>query len=384
MNKLKVWVVGRGIPSPHNKMLGSFELEQAQALEKAGLDVVYIGISVRSAQNLRNVGFNTNDDFSIPAYSFNFPIGRAFSQTITDKIFNTAFSVISKKIVKEHGMPDIIHIHYPAQRPYDCLRKMQKQGVKIVVTEHWTMVQDKSIGEVSRKNLADFVSESNSFICVSSALKKSVIELTGTSRRIEVVPNLVNSVFITKPKKTDNSFTYVVSGRLVEHKQVDKVVQAFIKVFNKDEDVTLTIAGGGEQYNAIKDIIDKESREEQIHLLGSVSREKMAEIMAKSDALITYSRMETFCVPVIEAWMCGKPVIASNSIPVVADNMDERLGIATDPEDINTLEKAMIDIRNQYHEYDAGCITEYASNHFSEGAIAQQLTELYYHILNIR
>ena len=34
VNKLKVWVVGRGIPSPENKMLGSFELEQAQALAR--------------------------------------------------------------------------------------------------------------------------------------------------------------------------------------------------------------------------------------------------------------------------------------------------------------------------------------------------------------
>lgn len=377
MNRLKVWVVGRGIPSPHNKMLGSFELEQAQALEKAGLDVVYIGISVRSAQNLRNVGFSTNDDFSIPAYSFNFPIGRAFSQTITDKIFNTAFSVISKKIVKEHGMPDIIHIHYPAQRPYDCLRKMQAQGVKIVATEHWTKVQDMTIGEIPRRNLVTFVSECNSFICVSSALKKSVIELTGTSRRIEVVPNLVNSVFITKPKKTDNSFTYVVSGRLVEHKQVDKVVQAFIKVFNKDEDVTLTIAGGGEQYTIIKGIIEKESREEQIHLLGPVSREKMANIMASSDALITYSRMETFCVPVIEAWMCGKPVIASETIPVMIDNPDDRLGLTVDEYKTEALESALVKIIKMRADYDADYIKNYAMHHFSEDSIASRLIEIY-------
>lgn len=39
-----------------------------------------------------------------------------------------------------------------------------------------------------------------------------------------------------------------------------------------------------------KDIIEKESRDGQIHLLGPVSRGKMAEIMMKSDALITYSR----------------------------------------------------------------------------------------------
>lgn len=377
MNKLKIWVVGRGIPNPQNKMLGSFELEQAQALAKSGADVVYLGISVRSARNLHNIGFCNLNSFSVPVYSFNFPIGRVLPLTITDKVYDIAFTAISKRIIKEHGMPDIIHIHYPAQRPYNGLRRMQERGTRIIATEHWSKVQDMTIGKKARMNLTAFVSESDAFICVSSALKKSVIELIGTSRRIEVVPNLVNPFFNTQFQKKSKSFNYVVSGRLVEFKQVNKVVQAFIEVFDKNENVSLTIAGGGEQYNTIKSIIEKESREKQIHLLGSVSREKMAEIMAKSDALISYSRMETFCVPVIEAWMCGKPVIASGSIPVMIDNPDKRLGVTVNEYSIETLETALRTMYNSQDDYDTKWIADYALTHFSESAIAHSLLKIY-------
>lgn len=377
MNNLKVWVVGRGIPSPQNKMLGSFELEQAQALAKSGAEVVYLGISVRSARNLRNIGFCTLNNFSVPVYSFNFPIGRVFPQTITDQVYDMAFAAIAKRIIKKHGIPEIIHIHYPAQRPYNGLRRMQERGTRIIATEHWSKVQDMTIGKKARMNLTAFVSESDAFICVSSALKKSVIELTGTSRRIEVVPNLVNPFFNTQFQKKSKSFNYVVSGRLVEFKQVNKVVQAFIEVFDKNENVSLTIAGGGEQYNTIKSIIEKESREKQIHLLGSVSREKMAEIMAKSDALITYSRMETFCVPVIEAWMCGKPVVASGSIPVMIDNPDKRLGVTVDQTNTITLENALIEMRRQRAKYNSNWIKNYAMMHFSENAVSQMLIDIY-------
>ena len=377
MNKLKVWVVGRGIPNPQNKMLGSFELEQAQALAKSGVDVVYLGISVRSAQNLRNLGFSTKDGFSVPVYSFNFPIGRVFSQTITDKVYESAFAVIAKRIIKKHGMPDVIHIHYPALRPYDGLRKMQEQGVNIIATEHWSKVQNKEIKEKPKKNLIDYVNNCNAFICVSSCLARSVKELTGTSKEINVVPNLVNSVFNNQSPRRDNCFNFVVSGSLYEFKQVDKVVQTFIKVFGKDENVTLTIAGGGEQYTIIKGIIEKESREEQIHLLGPVSREKMANIMASSDALITYSRMETFCVPVIEAWMCGKPVIASETIPVMIDNPDDRLGLTVDEYKTEALESALVKIIKMRADYDADYIKNYAMHHFSEESIASRLIEIY-------
>ena len=377
MNKLKVWVVGRGIPSPENKMLGSFELEQAQALAKAGVDVVYLGISVRSARNLHNIGFSTNDAFSVPVYSYNFPIGRVFPQTITDKVYDMAFTALSKRVVKEHGMPDIIHIHYPAQRPYYGFKKKQEQGIKIVATEHWSKVQNKTINGKTKKNLIDYVDYCNAIICVSSCLARSVKELTGTSKEINVVPNLVNSVFNNQSCPKGDYFNFVVSGSLFEFKQVDKVVQAFIEVFDKDENVTLTIAGGGEQYNYIKGIIEKESRDEQIHLLGPVSREKMAEIMMKSDALITYSRMETFCVPIIEAWMCGKPVIASRSIPVMLDNPDDRLSIAVDEKNIETLKSALLTIIETRADYDADYIQNYAMNHFSENTIALRLLEIY-------
>ena len=346
-------------------------------MAKSGMDVVYLGISVRSARNLRNVGFSAINDLPVPAYSFNFPVGRVFPQAVTDKVYDTAFRKLSKRIIKEHGTPDIIHIHYPAQRPYDSLRKMQERGVKIIATEHWTKVQDMSIGKVSRENLAAFVSECNAFICVSTVLKLSVIQLTGTSRMIDVVPNLVNSCFNKKLPKADNSYNYVVSGRLVEHKQVDKVVHAFIEAFDKNENVSLTIVGGGEQYNVIKDIIEKESRENQIHLLGSVSREKMAEIMAASDALITYSRMETFCVPVIEAWMCGIPVIASRDIPVIIDNPDEKLGVKVNPDNMDSLKEALLHLKDNHQMYDSEWIAHYAHTNFGEQFVAQKLIAIY-------
>ena len=102
MKKLRVWVVGRGIPSSQNKMLGSFELEQALALAKSGIEVVYLGISVRSARNLRYVGFSIIDGFSVPVYSFNFPVGRVLPQAVTDKVYDMAFTVMSKRIIKRY------------------------------------------------------------------------------------------------------------------------------------------------------------------------------------------------------------------------------------------------------------------------------------------
>lgn len=373
---MKILVIGRGVPEPSNRMLGSFELEQAEALSKAGNEVIYAGISVRSGKNNKKLWFWNGTKNGIPVYSFNFPLGRAFSYSATDRIFEYAFSKMIRKIEKKYGLPDVIHVHYPAQRPFRCFNELKKRGVKIVATEHWTKVQDKSINPTCMKNLTDFCREADAFICVSSALKQSVDDLVGGQNRIYVVPNLVTHSF-TANRESHEGFRFVVSGRLVPVKQVDKVIEAFIHVFDRKENVSLTIAGAGEEYSNLQDIIRSSERENQITLLGSVDRNKMAEVISASDVLVTYSRLETFCVPVIEAWMSGIPVIASNNIPVMIDNKDEKLGICVDSKWIETLEKALVKMRETRDEYDPDYIQQYALNKFSERAIVSRLMEIY-------
>ena len=377
---MKVWIIGRGIPSSKNKMLGSFELEQAQALEKKGVDVIYIAMSVRSGRNLQHIGYRFTVEKKVPIFSINFPIGRLFPQKITDGLFDIFLKYLSKIIIKKYGMPNIVHVHYPAQRSYRFLERIQKKGVKIVATEHWSKVQDKTLNIKSLQNIKEFAHKCDSFICVSSCLKQSVLELTGVKRKVFNVPNLVNPYF-TNNSISNNScedFRYVVSGRLVDCKRVDKVIRAFISVFSKDEKVSLFIAGGGAEYSKLKQIIDEEEREKQIHLMGTVTRVRMAELLASSNVLVTYSELETFCVPIIEAWMCGKPVIATDSIPVMIENNDSRLGLTVEHNNVESLEKALLDMRDSWNEYDSKWIENYARNHFSESAVAQRLLDIYY------
>ena len=43
---MKIWVIGRGYPTPENKMWGSFELEQAKMLARNGHDVSFIALTL--------------------------------------------------------------------------------------------------------------------------------------------------------------------------------------------------------------------------------------------------------------------------------------------------------------------------------------------------
>ena len=82
-------------------------------------------------------------------------------------------------------------MHYPAMAYYESFAKLRDRGVKIVATEHWTNVLCKDVTPDNMRSLKWFVDNADAFICVGEPLKQSVIELTGTSRQIDVVPNVV-------------------------------------------------------------------------------------------------------------------------------------------------------------------------------------------------
>lgn len=373
---MRVWVVGRGLPTKSNGMLGSFELEQAQMLAKAGLDVCYFGISVRSAKNLHKIGYFQDRIDNVFVYSYNFPFGRVLSTEYTDKIFERSFKNLAAKAIQLNGAPDIIHVHYPAQRPYSAFARYQTAGVKIVATEHWTKVQNKTIGKKNIENIKQFCHKCDSLICVGSSLVTAIREITGTKKNIAVVPNVVNSNFICEPMEHEG-IRFVAAGRLVHHKQFDKIAEAFVTQFSNADDAFLTIAGNGEDYKKIEQLIKHSRMSNRVKLPGTLTREEMATVMASSDVLISYSKLETFCVPVIEAWMSGMPVIVSSISPVALDYNDAKLGIFVDCDDIITLKHAMKQMYKYSKQYDKCWISKFARANFSESAVANKLIGIY-------
>ena len=376
---MRIWVIGRDFPTKFNRMNGSFEFEQALMLADAGNDVCYFAVNLRTGLSKKNFGFFYDKVGKVQVSYFHFPGGRLLPGKVFEYMTVKSLLRMTGKAVKKYGLPDIIHVHYPALSPYKAFENYQKQGVKIVATEHWTKVQNNTISSTNAKNLKDFVAKSDALICVGSYLKTAIREITGTDREILIVPNVANKLFRPAENKHDG-FRFFAAGRFVPVKQFDKIVSAFCKVFKDIPDVTLTIAGSGEEAENIKNQLSAEMAD-RVAFTGTVNRERMAQLTAGSDALISYSRLETFCVPVIEAWSCGIPAIAASSSPVMVDYPDERLGIEVDCDKPETLEEALKRMYAERDKYDSRWIAAFADEHFSERAVSKQLTEIYQQVM---
>ena len=375
---MKIWVIGRNYPTPKNKMCGSFELEQARIFAKNGHDVIYIACPFHPIYKIKKWGAMDWKDENIHVYAYSQLYFPQRMNIYWDSFKKPIWMKLLKQVEEEQGIPDVIHIHYPTMISVpETILSYKNKGTKIIATEHWTSVLTGDLTDYAKKQLQTYVENVDHFICVGQPLKESIIKLTGTKKTVDVIPNVVPDTFGIKPQQHEG-IKFVSVGRLVKVKQFDKLILAFSNAYRGQEDVSLTIIGGGSQYKKLNKMIEELGIEGQTTLAGAQDRSNVARIMSESDALVSYSRLETFGVPVIEGWYAGLPAIATTAIGF-AEYWKNSLGELIPYDDEKLLEKAMLDVKSKIEIgfFSSDYIREYAHTYFSEQAVYNQLIELY-------
>lgn len=372
---MKIWVIGRNYPNKKNKMCGSFEVEQAKMLAKNGHEVSYLVCVFHPLYKVKKWGSaEWKEDINVYAYSQLYAPQRL--NFYWDNFKEKKWLKLLRYVEEKEGIPDIIHVHYPTMITVpQVILDYQKKGTKIIATEHWTKVQSGKLNKHELNQLMMYATQGNQFVCVGEALRDQVKVLTGADENLHVIPNIVSENFQIASRK-HRGFRFVAVGRLVEVKQFDKIIEAFNKKFKGIDGVSLTIIGGGSQYEKLKQQIKKFGLDKQVALTGVLSRQEIANRVSNSDVLVCFSRLETFGVPIIEAWYCGIPTIGTNAIGFKS-NWKSELGELISYDDVDLLAESMVTMQEQYGKYSKQFIKEYAASLFSERAVYKKLYELY-------
>ncbi|NLA43428.1 glycosyltransferase, partial [Candidatus Saccharibacteria bacterium] len=134
--EMRVFIVARGYPTDKYKMNGIFEFDQAKALARAGVDVVYAAVDVRSLRRWRKWGLDKKTIEGVRVYAVNIPCGRV-PKRLLRLISVITLRRLFSRIVKKYGRPDIVHSHFINQG-YFTVSALKKEGVPIVHTEHYS------------------------------------------------------------------------------------------------------------------------------------------------------------------------------------------------------------------------------------------------------
>lgn len=372
--------VSRGCPDVKYPLNGIFEFDQAKALAALEHKVVFAAVDVRSIRRWRKWGIHRFEKDGILVYSFSFPVGAV--KGLDAVIQKLGFSLLFRKIVKEQGMPDLVHAHFGdfAGCVTDtCINT----NLPYVVTEHSSAVNVDVMPEKQKDVLTKTYAEASQVIAVSSSLKDRIKFHTGIDA--VVVPNIVDlSMFgLKKPKTADGIIRYISAGNLVHGKGFDVLLKAFSLVLKKHPAYTLMIMGGGPEEGKLKAQAKNLGIEKNVTFYGAFHRAEFADELAESDVFVLASRGETFGVVYIEALACGLPVIATRC-GGPEDFISETNGILVPVDDAQVLSEAMLRLADNIDQYDKAAISQHVRQSFSTETVANTLSRNFVSVVHVR
>lgn len=279
-------------------------------------------------------------------------------------------------VIKKYKKIDIIHAHVGYPAGYVAYYLSKKYKIPYIITEHMSPFPFKELIKNDRLkhelNLA--YKYCKSIIAVSPSLKNDISKYG--FNKIEVIPNFVDEdVFYPLNIKSDSKFIFVTICGINEQKGINILLHA-IKEWSPENNIEFKIAGNGPLLDYYKNLAIELKINHLIKWIGSVSRDKVCELLNKSNVFVLPSNHETFGIVYVEALACGLPIIATKcgGPESIVNNSNGLLVEKNSPKKLNL---AMQEIFNNYQFYDRDLIRNSFLENFSKKATISKLINLY-------
>jgi glycosyltransferase involved in cell wall biosynthesis len=127
------------------------------------------------------------------------------------------------------------------------------------------------------------------------------------------------------------------SGRMIERKGVDTLIDAFKRVARMRSDVALLLLGDGPKQAEYQSMVPEELRS-CIHFAGHVPQNDLPEHFAAADLFVFPSRHDGWGVVINEACAAGLPIVTTRQTGAAYDLVEDgRSGFVLEHDDIDGL-----------------------------------------------
>lgn len=368
-----------------NPVLGSFFEEQARGLMSAGHTVGIIYPRFLSFSSREKISHETVLDNGIHTYYCGYKCFIPRNYNINYYFFEKSVFKTYLKYVKENGVPDIIHGHTIFYAGIAAAYIARKAQVPFVITEHYTPFITGGIYHKADIDKAKSVFMSSDInLVVSNGFKKLLAnKLQMPENTFNVLPNMVEDGFLNR--KIDKIIdrkkpVFFTMSFLTERKNHRLMLDAFKHVLKQIPSAVFNIGGDGDIKHELIEYSKKLNIINNVCFLGKLSRNEVIEHMSNCDVFLLASKFETFGVVIIEALALGKPVITTDSIGP-RDIINSENGILLSDSTPQTFGNAMVDVINNYENYDAESIRNYCKSKFSKSVVIKKLEDTYRELL---
>ncbi len=367
---------------------GDFTERHARAAsKKVDITVLYVSKDAALAPNRSYIEVEKSDGLHIyRGYYNNNANAGMISKLQSLRLYFSLLFQLYELAKKERGLFQLVHVHISLRQGLLAQWLKWKDKIPYVITEQnsWFMpvgeqyyTRSPLLQKIVRSNFKN----ANGVHVVSAALGRALKAKFTFIKNFTVIPNVVDTdIFfpVHRPLATSvNRFFCVTSN--VYHKNTDGILRAFSMYLKKGNTGRLVIAGPN--YQSLVPLTRQLSIENDVEFLGAVTYPEIAKQMQAADALIFFTRYETFGCVLAEALCCGTPVIAS-SIPVLQENLtDQQNALLVEPENEEDLADKMALFSSQKNRFVQESIARKAHAKYQYSKVGEDFIDFYKTVL---
>ena len=267
--------------------------------------------------------------------------GNFFEKIFSFRKYMALQQQVFERLLKERAVPDLVHVQVCMKAGLFALKLKAKYRIPFLVTEHWS--------GYLRGSIASIYESSKIYRAFSKKILKGAAKILTVSKvlgdsihqhflkiNFTVLPNVVDTqIFYPVPRQGAETLRLIHASGLGEEKNVTAIIRALAIWKEKGGVFQMEIFGSPRP--PIAQLAMTLGLSTEVKFFPEVPQAELAQSMRAADALVLYSRYETFGCVVIEANACGIPVIVSD-LPVFHELLEENFnGLFVKGDDPNEL-----------------------------------------------
>lgn len=384
---MKILVLTDVFPSKEEPTLGVFVYELSKAIScKNQVIIIHpqiwnpSGVIFRKKDNYYN---HFNDIEVYRPKLFVLPIG--------DRLFFRAiiFFLVSLPLVirlRRKFCFDLIHAHMAGPAGFAAVLLGMIFREPVIVTAHGSDIHSFPKHFFLKQLVIFTLKRASWIVAVSRSLKDLILKMVTMQKKLSIIRNgsRQETFFPIDKIKTRRSLNLPVEkkiilfiGSLIPRKAVDVLLRAFACMNKKD--VILLLIGKGDSELELKDLTKELHIETHVRFIGSKKHDEIPLWLNACDVFCLPSHREGFPTVIVEAFACGRPVVATKVDGVPEAITNDTVGTLVEPG--NTEELAAALNKALEKEWDYQAIAEYGKR-FSWDTIAEEYTELYKNVIS--
>ncbi len=374
-------------PGKENFLNGDFTDRHARAISsKVNISVLYVSKDPALDPNRTCTEKEQTDGLTIYRGYYNTSAkGGIFARLHSLRLYFTLLFKLYNLAKIDQGSFQLVHVHISLRQGLLAQWLKWKHQIPYVITEQnsWFMpVGDQyyTRSPVLRTIIRSNFLNASAVHVVSASLGRALMQKFKFIKHFTVIPNVVDTTIflpVHHPPEASNTFFCITSD--VYHKNTDGILRAFAMYLKNGNKGLLVMAGPN--YESLSVLATQLFVEQHVKFLGPISYQEVAQNMQAADALIFFTRYETFGCVLAEALCCGIPVIASK-IAVLEENLKElENALFVEPENEADLAEKMEVFSSQQYLFVPKSIARQAHDKYQYSKVGEDFLKFYKTIL---